>query len=422
MSALLESFARVGAPARPSVLRRLWRYLPQQTRVQLQCHLARLIAPTPDRAARGGFPLAIAGLLSTASGIGEGARLAYAALDASGYKPAAFDLSGAFGQTELATPSYRRALSAGGGSLIVHHNAPFMPQALWALGRARIRGRRIIGYWAWELPQLPPIWLAGFRFVHEIWVPSRFTRDAVAAATNLPVHVVPHPLPKMPVTPNMRGKLGLPQNALVVLNVFHLSSAFSRKNPLAAVAAFRRAFGDAPNRVLAIKLIDNGAQRARQELDAAIAGASNIRVIEGMLPEADMTGLMQAADIVISLHRSEGFGLVPAQAMALGKPVIATGWSGNLDFMNERNSALVSYSLVPVCDPDGAFDAADQRWADADVEHAADWLRRLASEAELRAQLGAAAAADVNTLLAPERFARTVADRLGGTVPPAPTR
>ncbi len=75
---------------------------------------------------------------------------------------------------------------------------------------------------------------------------ARFTRDAVAAATDLPVHVVPHPLPPMTATPNMRGKLGLPDDALVVLNVFHLGSAFSRKNPLAAIAAFRRAFGDAP--------------------------------------------------------------------------------------------------------------------------------------------------------------------------------
>ena len=140
--------------------------------------------------------------------------------------------------------------------------------------------------------------------------------------------------------------------------------------------------------MLAIKLIDNGAQWARRELDAAIAGAGNIRLIEGMLPEADMAGLMAAADIVISLHRSEGFGLVPAQAMALGKPVIATAWSGNLDFMNKDNSALVSYSLVPVHDPEGAFQSDNQSWADANVEDAAEWLRRLAGDADLRAAHG----------------------------------
>jgi glycosyltransferase involved in cell wall biosynthesis len=221
---------------------------------------------------------------------------------------------------------------------------------------------------------------------------------------------VPHPLPPSPATPNMRGRLGLPDDALVVLNVMHLGSAFTRKNPLAAVAAFRRAFGDAGDRILVIKLIAGGATKwAERALHEAIAGASNIRLVEGMLPEADMAGLMAASDIVISLHRSEGFGLVPAQAMHLGKPVIATAWSGNLEFMTRRNSALVSYSLVPVHDPEGAFVADGQMWADADVEEAAAWLRRLAGDADLRAALGAAAAKDIAAQLSPQAFAAKVA-------------
>ncbi len=160
--------------------------------------------------------------------------------------------------------------------------------------------------------------------------------------------------------------------------------------------------------MLAIKLIDNGVAGARRELDAAIAGAGNIRLIEGMLPAADMAGLMAAADIVISLHRSEGFGLVPAQAMALGKPVIATGWSGNLDFMNSNNSALVSYALVPVHDPEGDFKSGDQKWAEPNVDEAAEWLRRLAGDAALRARMGAAAS-DVAAQLSPKHFASAVA-------------
>jgi glycosyltransferase involved in cell wall biosynthesis len=407
MSALTESLPRQSLPA--GALRRLWRHVPLRTRIQIQSGITQAIAPLPDADAAGGFPLAIAGLFSTASGIGEGARLAYAALDAAGLAPTAFDLSAAFGQREFSTAA-RRPLMRGNGTLIVHHNAPYMAHALWALGRARIQGRRVIGYWAWELPQLPPQWAAGFRFAHEIWVPSGFTRDAVAAATDLPVRVVPHPLPAAPATPNMRARLGLPADALVVLTVFHLGSAFARKNPLAAIAAFRRAFGDAPNRVLAVKLIDNGASRARKDLDAAIAGAGNIHLIEGTLPEADMAGLMAASDIVLSLHRSEGFGLVPAQAMSLAKPVVATGWSGNLEFMTEHNSALVDYTLVPVRDPDGAFDEGSQVWAEPNVDHAAAWLRRLADDPALRAKMGAKAAADVTSQLAPAKFARTVAE------------
>ena len=414
MSAQLESVLRVAAPARPSILRRLWRQLPQHTRIKLQSELTRLIAPVPDHIARGGFPIGVAGLFSTAGGLGEGARLAYAALDEAGLAPTAFDLSTAFGQAELSPSASRRTLVPGAGTLIVHHNGPFMSHAMCALGRTNIQGCRVIGYWAWELPQLPPIWRSGFRFVHEIWVPSSFTRDAVAAATDLPVHVVPHPVTATPGTPDMRRKLGLTQDALIVLNVFHTGSAFNRKNPLAAIAAFRRAFADTPDRVLLIKLIDNGADRARQQLDAAIAGASNIRIIEGALPQSDMIGLMAASDIVISLHRSEGFGLVLAQAMALGKPVVATGWSGNLDFMNERNSALVPCSLVPVHDPDGAFGVSDQEWAEVDFDHAAEWLRRLAGDAGLRERMGAAARTDIARQLSPQAFAKTVTTLLNG--------
>jgi glycosyltransferase involved in cell wall biosynthesis len=402
------------APPRRHPLRRLWQRLPQHTRSQIIAGVSRIIAPVPDRAQRGGFPIAVAGLFSTMSGIGEGARLAYDALDAAGVAPSAFDISAAFGQAEIEGPVRRAIVPGSGGTLVVHHNAPFLPHALWALGRARVRGRRVVGYWAWEFPRIPEAWLPSLRYLHEIWVPSELTREAVAAATDLPVHVVPHPLPPPTVTPNMRARLGLPADALIVLTAFHMGSAFTRKNPLAAIAAFRRAFGDAPDRLLAIKLIDHGASPiARAELERAIAGASNIRLLNVMLPPADMAGLIAAVDIVLSLHRSEGFGLVPAEAMQLGKPVVATGWSGNMDFMNERNSAPVSYDMVPVQDPyDGAFIADGQHWADAHVDHAADWLRRLAAEPELRQRLGDAARADIARQLSPESFARNVANLL----------
>jgi glycosyltransferase involved in cell wall biosynthesis len=414
MSATLEL-----TPFRPArfgrtALRRLWRCLPQRRRGKILFDVSRAIAPRPDADPPGGFPVAIAGLFSTASGVGEGARLAYAALDVAGHNPAAFDLSPAFGQVEIESTTGRRAIAAQrdtlGGTLVVHHNGPFVPHALWALGRERIRGRRIVGYWAWELPRLPPQWRQSFRYVHEVWVPSHFTRDAVAAAIDKPVHVVPHPLPPLAVTPNMRAKLGLATDALIVLNVVHLGSAFSRKNPLAAIAAFRRAFGDAPDRLLIVKLIAGGAAGwTRRALHEAIAGANNIRLIEATLSGPDMMGLMAASDIVISLHRAEGFGLVPAQAMALGKPVVATAWSGNIDFMSERNWAPVSFKLVPVEDPEGIFDADGQNWAEAEIDDAAQWLRRLGDDAGLRASLGTAAAKDIAAQLSPQSFAATVA-------------
>jgi glycosyltransferase involved in cell wall biosynthesis len=401
-------------PPRRHPLRRLWQRLPQHARSRIINRVSRIVAPLPDPAPRGGFPIAIAGLFSTMSGIGEGARLAYAALESAGMEPTAFDISAAFGQKEIEGQARRPIVPGTGGTLVVHHNAPFLPRALWALGRARVRGRRVVGYWAWDVPRIPESWRPSLRYLHEVWVPSELARTAVSSATDLPIHIVPHPLSPPVVTPNMRARLGLPPDALIVLTAFHMGSAFTRKNPLAAIDAFRRAFGDTPDRLLVIKVIDHGASPiARAALERAVAGASNVRLLNIMLPPADMAGLMDAVDIVLSLHRSEGFGLVPAEAMQLGKPVVATGWSGNMDFMTAENSAPVSYDMVPVQDPyDGAFLADGQLWADAHVDDAANWLRRLAAEPELRRRLGDTARADIARQLSPQSVARTVAKLL----------
>jgi glycosyltransferase involved in cell wall biosynthesis len=414
-SAAAPERAEVGhKPPRRHPLRRLWQRLPQHTRAQIINRISRIITPLPDRAPKGGMPIAIAGLFSTMSGIGEGARLAYDALESAGMEPAAFDISDAFGQKEIEGPARRPILPGTGGTLVVHHNAPFLPRALWTMGRARVRGRRVVGYWAWEFPRIPEAWYPSLRYLHEIWVPSELARTAVASATNLPIHIVPHPLPPPIMTPNMRARLGLPENVLIVLTAFHMGSAFTRKNPLAAVAAFRRAFGDATDKLLLVKVIDHGASPiAREELHRAVEGAANIRLLNVMLPPADMSGLMAAVDIVLSLHRSEGFGLVPAEAMQLGKPVVATGWSGNMDFMNAGNSAPVAYTMVPVQDPyDGAFIADGQLWAEADVDDAANWLRRLAADPDLRRRMGETARSEITRQLSPQSVAHTIAKLL----------
>lgn len=391
------------------LLHRAWRKIPYSLRLRFFRELAPVLAPRPTRHPKGGMPIGIAGWFSSASGLGEGARLGYRALDMSGMQPHGYDLSAAFAQNDLPDTITTRPLLPGAGSLIVHINGPYMPYAMCALGRRQIAGRRIIGYWAWELPRLSDAWLPALKFVHEIWVPSRFTQSAIASATDLPVHVLPHPLPEASAPKASRQDFNLPPDALIVLSAFHLGSNFTRKNPVAAITAFRRAFGERSDRILVIKLSDPGnVPWARQELDAAIAGAPNIRLIERTLAPDAMTGLMALSDIVISTHRSEGFGLICAEAMHLGKPVVATGWSGNLDFMNDDNSALLPYKLIPVEDRDNAFDDKGQKWADPDVEAATLWLTRLADDPELRLRLGSRAARDVADYLSPARFANSV--------------
>ena len=124
-----------------------------------------------------------------------------------------------------------------------------------------------------------------------------------------------------------------------------------------------------------------------RDMESMIAGMSNVRVMQETLSRTEMAGLVATSDVVLSLHRAEGFGLVPAEAMLLGVPVIATGWSGNMDFMTQQDSALVGYELVPVSDPQGTYEVPDTYWAEADTDEAAAWLARLRADTGLRAGL-----------------------------------
>lgn len=406
------------------LLHRAWRLLPAGQRRRLFGHATALLAP---RVARNPPParygIAVGGELATPTGLGSSARRMLAALDRLGVAHWGLDTG-----SRLPGEAGARAAVAlpEAAPLVLHVNAPMMAWALLRLPRGLAAGRRVIGYWAWELPVVPPAWRAGLRFVHEIWVPSRFTAAAIApmlpADGRIALRTVPIPLAAAPPTPSALGRrdFGLPEDALIVLTAFNLASSFARKNPLAAIAAHRAAFGDRPDRVLMMKIGHIHHFPADWEaIRAAAAGAANIRFETRALPAADNDALTACADIVLSLHRSEGFGLVPAEAMWLGRPVVATGWSGNTDFMDAGNSALVGCRLIPAVDPRGVLEAEGAVWAEPDIEEAAAQLRRLADDPAARAALGARAAASVRRSLGPEKLAEAVR-ALGLAVGPGP--
>jgi glycosyltransferase involved in cell wall biosynthesis len=401
------------APPKLHPLHRAWRSLPARHRRRLFNRATSWLAPRIDAApppARHG--LGVGGELATPSGLGSSARRMRLALDRLGVANWGLDTG-----NRLPGPAGGRIVEAlpGAAPLVLHVNAPMMAWALLRLPRGLVRGRRVIGYWAWELPVVPPAWQAGLHFVHEIWVPSRFTADAVAAMLppggRIALSVVPIPVAAAPPAPSAlrRADFGLPEEAVVVLCAFNLASSFARKNPLAAIAAHRAAFGDRADRVLLMKV--GHVEHYPEDwaaIRAAADGAANIRFETRALPQADNDALTACADIVLSLHRSEGFGLVPAEAMWLGRAVVATGWSGNTDFMNAGNSALIGYRLVPAADPRGVLEAPGAVWAEPDIGDAAARLRRLADNTAERAALGARAAASVRRSLGSQPLADAV--------------
>ena len=370
-----------------SALHRAWRTLPAAPRRRALIAATSALAPRP--AARPAAPsgVIVAGELDRPSGLGEQARLALQGLRELGVPCWGAPLSPLPGRKPGLPPE-----APPDAALLLAVNAPLLPLALLRLGRAALRQRRIIGYWAWELPTLAPEWRPGFRFVHEVWAPSRFPAAALAPAAAAPPRVVPIPLAIAPPEASNLGRddFGLPAGAVVTLVSFSLASSLERKNPLAAIAAHRTAFGDRADRILLLKIGEPNDFPADFAALRAAARGPNIRIETRTLPAADHFALIRAADIVLSLHRSEGFGLVPAEAMLLGVPVVATGWSGNMDFMDANAAALIPYRLVPARDPRGVFVAPGAEWAEASVPDAAAWLTRLAEDPGLRQQIGAA--------------------------------
>jgi glycosyltransferase involved in cell wall biosynthesis len=198
----------------------------------------------------------------------------------------------------------------------------------------------------------------------------------------------------------------------VFLSVLDLASVVERKNPLAAIEAFRRAFPDGSSAALLIKCAHSGnypdEYRALQE---RLRGVSGIHLIDRMLPRPRLNGLIAACDAVLSLHRSEGFGLIAAEAMALGKPVVATGWSGNMDFMNSGNSCPVAFELVTLDQTFGAYPAGAQ-WAEPDVDHASQLMRRLVEDPACRREIGERARETMRTQFSPKVAGERYRNRL----------
>lgn len=378
---------RLFAFLKPLLKLRPWRSLPEKGRRSLASKIFRALAPKPTDAPPG-HPITVVGFLSANSGIGEGARLTAESLSLIGRDVRLVDVSNLFAAARpLPTGTRERWLERGPGTILLHFNPQRLSLFLALIGAAHLAGKRVIGYWAWELSRIPQSWIDSLCYVDEVWVPSTFVAAAVRPFTTKPIRVVPHPVATTPPGVANKQAFGISNNQFTALCMFSFSSCADRKNPFAAVQAFRRAFDNADNARLILKLSDAhlfpaSAARLRKEIE----GAANIEIREANLDRQSVRNLIASVDVVLSLHRSEGFGLVMAEAMHAGTAVIATQWSGNMDFMDTESALLVSAGMVPAIDSDGFYAQSDQLWAAPDIEDAVARLRfAAANPAALRA-------------------------------------
>lgn len=253
-----------------------------------------------------------------------------------------------------------------------------------------------IGFWFWELDIVPSAWMHTLQQVDEVWVSTSFVEEAFKRATDKPVIRIPHPIVPQPGAALPRSSFGLDSDAFVFLCSFDFNSSIHRKNPWAVLAAFRAAFDGAPDNVQLMMKCSNGFRYPQllRELLKQAAGDRRILVRDQVLDDDQLHALQETADAYVSLHRAEGLGLGLAESMARGKPVIATAWSGNLDFMNDGNSCMVPFRKTPI--GAGEYPFVDGgMWAEADVPAAAAWMVRLVREPGLAQRIGAQARRDI---------------------------
>jgi glycosyltransferase involved in cell wall biosynthesis len=309
------------------------------------------------------------GLLSELSGLGQSARSLQTAFTAQGTRVEPIDLG---------TPAdVERARAAAGPSVnLVHLNADAMRRTHALLGPDFYRERLTIGYWYWELADFRYDWRHAFRYVHEVWVPTDFVRRALLPhAGDVPVVCLPPPVTAPSRAAVSRSHFGLPDDRCLFLFAFDAASQEARKNPDAVIAAFVQAAVH-PRAHLVIKVMNREAGEGAWRRH----GQPGVTVLDAALPADEMGALWHLADCYVSLHRAEGFGLTVAEALAAGRPAIATAYGGLTDYLDEAVGWPVPYREVPITEDCGPY-LAGWRWAEPDIAAAAHAMYEAATDA-----------------------------------------
>lgn len=365
----------------------------------------------------------ILGDLTSDSSVGEVGRRLYQALCTNGipcavdHLPYAFDLgSDVLDQSIPICPDFTRY-----GTTVVTHPLHAFARLPVGVRQARLRDSCAVGYWAVEAPIVAPECIEALDSVDEIWSPSTYSARLLREASDTPVHVVPHAVAPRPSGLRGRKYFGIPEDAYVVLFAYSALSGEVRKNAFGLINAFANAASH-PSREHALLVLKiHHSNRCANYVNEVARRVSEIGglVIKGSLPREAMDDLTAVSDCIMSLHRAEGFGLHLAEAMALEKPVVATGYSGNVDFMSSDNSFLVEYAVAEA--PNDAFRYQPEMlelfdrsllWANPSLEHAVAVLEGILDNPHRALTLARLAREDALRDLSPQSVGRMIRDRL----------
>lgn len=346
-------------------------------------------------------------------GLGEAARGNAQALEMGGVPFAIIDYEhGHSARKDDQTWTHRLSKQPFFDTNILHINADLVIKAKKRLGAEVFNDRYTIGFWVWELPDFPEQWLSAFNEVNEIWVPSTFVQKALAAKSPHPVHCFPHPVAKGQGHYLSRSYFGLPAKRFLFLSMYDFYSIQERKNPCGSIEAFKKAFAGDDNTVALVLKLNNAKEEDLANLRQLIGEHKNIVILDRILSRFEVDSLIRSCDCFVSLHRAEGFGLVLAETMCLGRPVIATGWSGNMEFMTEKNSACVNYELKKLGKDYGPYKSY-QHWAEPDIEHASWWMQKFVGNPCEAIALGKMGQPEVSKKLSPLAIGLQIKKRLG---------
>lgn len=268
-----------------------------------------------------------------------------------------------------------------------------------------------IAFWLWELEEFPKSWEKALILVDEIWTPSEFASASIRKVTNKPVYTIPYCVTAPTEEQYNREYFGLPEDKFLFLAMYDTNSTMERKNPLGAIKAFQQAFSPEDSRVGLVLKMNNPRQEDLEAVQASLGEYQNIYYITEIMDKVVVNSLIKSVDVFVSLHRAEGFGLVMAEAMLNGTPCIATNWSSNTEFMNHDVACMVDYTFTTLKKNTPPY-RKGVRWADADVDMAAEYMKRLVEDKEYYNQLKEDGKEYIETKLGMEQAIKMIEERI----------